>query len=433
VSHQFTETKNKKKMSNPSFKKPVNKFRDKRYTQAPVDIFTEKERAFMHDTSNRTSFVKMILEKFNNREMMPQDIVNEARVYFKQRYINDRKNGIERKSHWLNSASTALSKIKKEIKTLKLAPWAYCSEIRLEKRELNVLDRFNHRRLEENSTNIESISGKQVLLTLYKLIDSDCPFEVGIGLAGLSGRRFCEIVLTGRFNESMRPMTHRYPSMWSYVTGFAKQKKHDKYAVRSREVPLLIKQERFSKCIKFVRSHLPAATKQQASELYEHKFLEITHKYLHPLHVKKTHDLRKVFVLIAHNLFNENNASIPNFASFVLGHKRSVSGRILTYLNTRVHDLPDLSWVLSESKSGLSSAHPESDLFQRPDKTFGIYSPNSSDGEPEDDKERQEKTPKELMPPPAPKKVIARLSTPVVVAGATRTKYSAKQIARAFT
>jgi hypothetical protein len=324
------------------------------YDRKPQLFFSEETRADLYSNS-RTGFVETVLKNYKKKATKPEDVVEEARQYFKYRH----EQNPDPKSHWLNSASSALTRTKAKLKQLLLAPYAFRRELALTPRELEFLDKFNHSRLEQKIHQNKEISLYTLTEKLYDLMLSEDPAKVALGVAGLTGRRQTEITHSAEFHDPMYPIKHRYPSFWAHVTGFSKRKVHDKYAVRSRELPLLAPRDMIQAAVKFIREEWPSDSTAQASELYGYRLAAATHEHLVPLGVTRMHDLRKTFATTAHQLFNENELALPGFASYVLGHKRALSNRIMTYLIIRTTSCPTLDCIFGMCGSKLSSDKPE--------------------------------------------------------------------------
>lgn len=272
---------------------------------------------------SRMGFVNTIIKNFNNT-LKPEDIVDEARVYYKRRYDDDLSRGKPRPSHWLNSASTALTAIKAQLKASTLATYTFRREVALTKKELLKLDRINHRRLEQRIHSQPEINLTKLLTKLYELLESQEPDEIFLGIAGLTGRRQTEVVYSMLLAEPQNSLRHRYPTFWAHVTGFSKKKKHDRYAVRARELPLLAPRTALVEAIREARAQWPSDSHEEASGLYSSKMAAAHKKHLKPLGVRCMHDLRKTFAQLAYNYFNERGSVLPAFASTVLGQETAV-------------------------------------------------------------------------------------------------------------
>jgi hypothetical protein len=359
---------------------------ERELTRRAVDVFTDEYRdAEMH--GQRRSFTSHIIEHFDMTKIRPEDIVQEARVYFRRRYEEQKAVGRERKCHWLHSCSNAVSKTKLELRKLKMAPYRYTVQVRLTEKEIKLLDRMSHRRLEENARYLHQVDGTVLLQGLLRLLESDEPLDVVVAVCGLSGRRQSEVMHSAKFDEPKRPMQHRYPSFWAHTTGFIKQKAQDRYAVTARELPLLAPRDRLQRALLYLRDHFPSDDHRHASRLYGAKIAAHVKKVLRPLGVEKLHELRKTFALLAYGYFNETNSSLPAFASSVLGHKRIVSSKVLTYLSVQVDNMPSMQWLLLNTKSGLRHDRPEKEANVGKKE---IITPTNTDSEPDEPDELDE-------------------------------------------
>ncbi len=324
----------------------------------PVPLFPDNIRRRLAGDS-RYGFKSAVLDSFKEGETRPEDIVEEARVYFKSLWENDRKSGKDRHSHWLNSASSALTQLKATFRAQRLATYAFVRELALSKPELLKLDRLNHQRLEKRVNDQPEINLRKLLETLFELLRSHEPSEIALGIAGLTGRRQTEVTFSVIFDEPTAALAHRYPTFWSHVSGFSKKRKHDKYAVRARELPLLAPRAMIVEALRELRSLWPAKSHEEASKLYGHTLAAAHKKHLRKLGVRRMHDLRKTFAQLSFSYFNERDSVLPAFASMVLAHKRPLSKRIMTYLVIRTADQPTLQDLFRMCDCGLSVDTPE--------------------------------------------------------------------------
>jgi Telomere resolvase len=314
-----------------------------------VPIFDDDTRREL-DGNVRFGFVDAIIHNFDKNKVKPEDIVDEARVYFRKLYEEDLRRNLERPSHWLNSASTALTKVKSRLKSSRLAPYDFRREVALSRRELVQLDTINHRRLEQKIHAQPEVDLSKLLSVLFALLRSEDPAEVAIGISGLTGRRQTEVVHSMVLAEPSHKHRHRYPSYWAHVTGFSKGRQHDRYAVRARELPLLAPRVMLVEAIREVRDHWPSDSHSEASALYGNRLAAAAKKHLRSLGIKRMHDLRKTFIQIAYAYFNERESVLPAFASSVLGHKSELSNRIMTYLIIRTKNMLPLQEIFNHGR-----------------------------------------------------------------------------------
>ena len=114
------------------------------------------------------------------------------------------------------------------------------------------------------------------------------------------------------------------------------------------------------------------------------------------------HDLRKTFAQLAYLHFNERGSVLPAFASTVLGHKRPLSKRIMTYLIIRTVDMPSLETIFALAKVGLRPDKAEEhEVLVESVRDAPLFAtpPNSSSDEGED---KGENVPDELSTPVVP-------------------------------
>ena len=328
-------------------------------TRQPISVFDENQRQKLY-MNDRVGFVSTVLKSFNPKKNDPDDIVNEARRYFQYRYDRDRRNKVERPSHWLNSASSALSELKRKMASGAMATYPYRKKLCISKRELALLDKYNHSRLENKTHHLKEINLTHLVNKLYELLLSDDAAELSLAIAGLTGRRQTEVLFSANFAPVSIPIYHRYPSFWSYVTGFSKIRKQDRYAVRARDLPLLAPQKAIAAAVADLRSMWPSDSHRQASYLYAHRLTKAVKIHLKPLGIMRMHDLRKTFAQIAFKFFNERDSVLPAFASKVLGHKKALGRRIMTYLLIRTSSPPDIDLIFQLARrSDLHSSMPE--------------------------------------------------------------------------
>ena len=351
-----------------------------------MPLFSKEARIAL--LNSRMGFENAVIKAIDLQTTKPEDIVDEARVYFKQRWEEDKKSTKStsgRHSHWLNSASTALSNIKSALQATALAPYAFRREIALRKYELNELERYNHRRLEQRIHEQPEVNLRALLHKLYQLLLSEDPLEMILGVAGLTGRRQTEITHSIVFGEPHAGLRHRYPTFWAHVTGFSKKRKHDKYAVRARELPLLAPRALLMKTLNEIRSHFPSDSHKEASKLYSSRISVAHAKHLRPLGLRRLHDLRKTFIHMAYAHFNERGSVLPAFASTVLGHKSPLSQRIMTYLIIRTTETPNLQEIFDLSSCGLDARKPEPHSGLAPNHNGAYFTPPVSDEDEKDE------------------------------------------------
>jgi integrase len=109
-----------------------------------------------------------------------------------------------------------------------------------------------------------------------------------------------------------------------------------------------------------LREIWPSDSHEMASQLYCKRISASVKKHLIPLGIARLHDLRRTFVQSAYQLFNERDAVLVGFASTVLGHKKKLSKRIMTYLMIRTTNSPSLDLIFNLSKrSDLKACEPE--------------------------------------------------------------------------
>ena len=297
---------------------------------------------------------------FNAKKIAPEDIVNEAKNYFRHRYQQDKAKKKSRPSHWLNSTSSCLSHLKAIIKERMLAPYSYRYKLHLSKRELAFLDKLNHSRLEQKLNYHAEIDLKKLIKKLYELLISEEPEDIAIAVAGLTGRRQTEVLFSIDLAPPKVPLAHRYPSFWARVTGFSKTRKNDKYAVRCRELPVLAPRSALCEAISELRELWPSDSHKQASQLYCRKISAAVKRHLAPLGIGRLHDLRRTFVQMSYPLFNERDVVLPGWASRVLGHKSKLSKRIMTYLIVRTTNAPPLNMIFDlAERDDLREDRPE--------------------------------------------------------------------------
>lgn len=426
-----------KKKQQANFLKNGGRYANPDGTRAPIPIFTPKERDEIH--AGGAGFKKAVVDRWLKRtqRIHPHDIVAECRRYYKRRYDEQREKGVRRVSPWLNSTSTCLTHIKHYFRDNSLASYAYRSQIKLTKPELMRLDRLNHARLEENAQDLTEVDICQILKLGCKLLDSDRADELTIAVALFTGRRQAEVTHSMHMEPPLEPGRHRYPSFWAHCTGFLKQRRGDRFAVRARELPLLAPRDQIVIALERLRDLWPSDSHTQASKLYGSAVSRAVKKHLAPCGIKKLHDLRKFFAVVSHKHFNERNLSLPAYASWVLGHKRKVSTKILTYLSIHCTNDPGLQSIFHYHRCGLNEDRAEHQ------DTLGnvspvVVTPINTDSEPESDSESESETKSKSKPklPGPPRRLRSILEQhpprprhrPVAAAAAAGTRPSKRTV-----
>ena len=354
----------------------------KEFSVKPVPVFTAEEREEMHKT--RTSFEDIIIERFDSKKMLPQDLVEEARIYFKQRFLDQKAKGIKRKTPWLCSCASGVSRLKAKIRKLRLASYLYYIQIRLTEAEIKVVKTIHYVRMEDNASHIRIVDATKLLTRLYDMLDSENPLSVIVAVLGLTGRRHTEATCSMSLDPPKQSKRYRYPCMWSHVRGFNKNKNGDRYAVTERELPLLCTRVRLKRAYEYFRDNFPSDTVEQAASLYGKKVVNHVKLTLGDLGVTEVRGLRKIFVAMAYTYFNNNKSSITFFASMVLGHKRRVSSQVLTYMSASVTNIPTLDWILKKSDANLSCTRPEIPMSVLTEGEPGVETPSSTEEEEKD-------------------------------------------------
>ena len=284
----------------------------------------------------REDFVDKLCRDYQRKPRTPEEYVKLVKAYFRIREAKASARGRPRKTSYLNTAQTYLSRFKKCLREKKGVPQAFLSKIRLSAEDMRLLNQQKQKAVHDGGTNLRPIPGVKIVLDCRDLLGSKrATLELKIiAVAALSGRRLVEILRTATFGEPKK--AHDRPRYWTSLSGMAKQRGQQ----RTVEVPLLDTRARIQSAVKDIRRQCekpPAHLKTEAARRHW-----VSNKYAKPVnravkrycrkHITKLHDFRKFYAAIAFQFFNEESKSFARFASDVLGH-RQTSATVLTYMN----------------------------------------------------------------------------------------------------
>lgn len=201
-------------------------------------------------------------------------------------------------------------------------------KMRLDSDEARVCREEQKMALIEKNANVIHIEDADALLVrMRQLIDSNKGgvAEVALALMFLSGRRSAEIL---NYRSVFEPLDGH-----SHLCYFVGQLKKNTQEERKQRyvIPLLCDFHLFEKGIRYMRSlksqrHIAATRAAKGDAAYDNK--QIAKKYTSQLHymqkkkfphLNKSHDLRALYVLYVHNLF-EHTLSLPLLCKIVLIH-----------------------------------------------------------------------------------------------------------------
>jgi hypothetical protein len=245
--------------------------------------------------------------------------------YYNSLYVAAIKKGRPRKTSGLSSAQWALSLFKKQLATYGI-PSAYLEELKLYNEQASILANQRNDRLVTNATNLEKIDAYELIKNCRTWVKNDKqPSTQLLALAGLTGRRVSELIFSIELLPPSRE--HKNQQYWSCMMGFAKTKQID----RCRDCPMFEKRNIIQAAIENIRKHFPANSISEVNKKYGIHIMKTMQQHLP--HVKKIHNLRKLYVQIAFHHFNETNASIVKLSSEILGHYR-LSQAVLPYMSS---------------------------------------------------------------------------------------------------
>lgn len=262
-----------------------------------------------------------------------EDVVNIFREFYQSQEQKAKQKGLIRKSSWIASAQSALSKYKSKVN----APPEFKKDIHLSREEMIVCNNEKSNTLRDHSIDIKTIHGDEVVLDCRKLLKSKDVCLKIIAVACLSGRRMTEIISSVEFGP---PAEKHFTNLkyWSCVTGLLKQRGDNKCF----DVPLFEERDKIIEAVKEIREQTQHITKENVNKLMAKKISSAMHKYAPQ--IGKIHNFRKFYALMAFQYFNDRNCSLPRVASDCLGHK-SLDESILTYLNFKVDNTGSLKFT----------------------------------------------------------------------------------------
>lgn len=257
--------------------------------------------------------------------------------YFKDRYDKDLARGRQRKSHYLHVSQSALSRFKSRLME-EGAPVNFIQHLHLSPEQVVTIMNLNANKLQANAIDLAQVPGDAIIQDLREFLQSNQPYKVLIALAGLTGRRAAELLVTIEFDVPQEPHFTN-SAYWTQASGFLKKRKGTPRLYR--EIPLLERRDTINAALRRIRRLLPAKTPQEANIKYSTPTAEYMKKYCPT--IGKIHQFRKFYALCCFHYFNDRNCSLPRLASDYLGHK-TMSATVLTYLNINVRGLGSLNF-----------------------------------------------------------------------------------------
>lgn len=258
-------------------------------------------------------------------------------TYYKDRYDQDIARGRKRKSHYLHVSQSALSRFKNHLID-KGAPYLFTQHLHLSAEQVVTIMHLNAEKLQRNAIDLVQLPGDAIIQDLREFLRSSEPYKILIALAGLTGRRAAELLVTIKFDTPQEPHFTN-TAYWTLASGFLKKRKGS--PMLYREIPLLERRDVINNALHRVRQLLPATTVHEANIKYSTSTAEYMKKYCPT--IGKLHQFRKFYALVCFHYFNDRNCSLPRLASDYLGHK-TMSATILTYLNINVRGLGSLDF-----------------------------------------------------------------------------------------
>lgn len=208
----------------------------------------------------------------------------------------------------------------------------YMSRYRLTKDDKQRSSDLATQSIETRSMNCINVRDADALLrrcrTIVTALTED-PFIITAAIGVLCGRRSCEILCTGVFEASSRG------SFACLFHGAAKKRTTH----RAEHIPLLCKFKYLSRAIDHIRAEIRACgiTNSQMNARYSHK-LGDSAKILMESVDTKFHDLRAIYAMVTHNLF-ENDCSVNIWLKKTLLHDAIETS--VHYSRCKVSNFPD--------------------------------------------------------------------------------------------
>jgi integrase len=258
---------------------------------------------------------------------------------FEEHYNHLAKVGGPRKTSYLASTQSALSKFKSYLIELG-APDEVINNIRLSKSKTTLLNQQRSERAQAKAIDLKDIDAYSMISDARKQLTSPNKYLRLIALAALTGRRTSELLLTINFGKPRDKHKNTHEKYWTYATGFCKQKRTDKDPLIGREIPLLFQRDVLNRIMMQLRKELPANSTHEVNSKYGKQISRNMKRCCSD--IGGIHEFRKFYAYCTFKYFNNRNCSIARVASEYLGHKK-VSSSILTYLSfkvshTKLHD-----------------------------------------------------------------------------------------------
>ena len=199
------------------------------------------------------------------------------------------------------------------ISTLKVLP-EYMSLYRLSRADKEKSSDLASRSIEKRSMKCIQVDNADDLVKYCRKIVSELtedPFLITAAVGVLCGRRSCEILRTGVFEPSSRG---------AYACLFHGAAKKRGARQRGEHIPVMCKFKYLDKAIEHARRHIDARSMSntQMNSRYSHKLGDAA-KLLTENVEMRFHDLRAVYAMVTHNVF-ENDCSVNIWLKKTLLH-----------------------------------------------------------------------------------------------------------------
>lgn len=276
-----------------------------------------------------------ILNFFSEARRPPRYWVNTFLAYYKHLYEKNKK---DRKTTGLSTTQWALSVFKKKLQHYGIEK-KYIAQLKLPPMLSEKLRKERTKRLMENANNLEEIDVLRLVNTCRTwILDNDNPGKQVIALALITGRRISEILYS---IEILAPTQQhdKHEQYWSCLRGFSKSREPQ----RCRDCPIFMYRDVVKKALVNVRNEYPADSISHVNKRYSTHIARLMKRHLPS--IAKIHTLRKLYVSIAFEHFNENNESIASLYSRYLGH-RILTGAVLPYMSVNPINVKKIKFPL---------------------------------------------------------------------------------------
>lgn len=278
------------------------------------------------------------------RVIDPEAVVTTVHAYYRRLHEDAVRGGHARALPYTNSVQVALSRLRSRLAKHGVDP-TFLKKLALTRHETTALAEAKNARVHKKSINVTSVAGDPIIEDCRQMLDDGMMEEDAskliVALACLTGRRTSELVYSAVFDPPRGADHATSTRFWSCASGFAKQRKGDREAVKCRDIPFLAPRSDINRAVRILRRLWPATSIREVNRKYGAHAGRALQRYCDVL--GNIHQFRKFYVLCCYHYFNDNNCSLPRLAADYLGHK-TMSSTVITYLNFRVTDLGGLDF-----------------------------------------------------------------------------------------